>query len=132
MFKSKGFPARAAPLLLGLGAAAIAAGAGQAGSESEPVRCEIRAETSGGMTTLEGVVRADKAVSGSYRFRVKSSGASGSSNIDQGGAFTAAPASPETLGSVMLGSRGARYDASLTVTVNGKKIECSDRVGGAI
>lgn len=132
MFRAKGFPVRAAPLLLSLGAVAIAAGAGEAGSKSEPVSCEIRAETSGGMTTLEGVLRADKAVSGSYRFRVKSSGTSGNSDIDQGGEFTAAPGSRETLGSVMLGSRGARYDASLAVTVNGKTIECSDRVGGAI
>lgn len=130
--KATRFTARTVPLLFGLGAAAIGIGAGHAGTAPGPVRCEIRADLTGGTTSLEGVVHADKAVSGSYRFRVESAGASGRSNIDQGGDFTAGPGNPATLGSIMLDTRGARYDASLTVTVEGKTIECADHIGGAI
>lgn len=126
------FPARTVLLLFGLGAAGIAIGAGHAGTAAGPVRCEIRADSTNGMTSLEGVVHADKAVSGSYQFRVKSSGASGRANLDQGGDFTAGPGNAATLGSITLDTRGARYDASLTVTLNGKTIECADRTGGAI
>lgn len=127
------FPARTVLLLFGLGGAGIAIGAGHAGmAAAGPVRCEIRVDSTDGMTSLEGVVHADKAVSGSYQFRVKSSGASGRSNLDQGGDFTAGPGNPATLGSITLDTRGARYDASLTVTLNGKTIECADRTGGAI
>lgn len=125
------FPARMVPLLFGLGVAGIAVAAGNAGAAAGPVRCEIRADASDGMTSLEGVVHADKAVSGSYRFRVESFGASGRSDIDQGGDFTAEPGRPATLGSVMLDSRGGRYDASLTVTLEGRTIECADPISGA-
>lgn len=130
--KGTRFPARTVLLLFGLGAAGIAIGAGDPGKAAEPVRCEIRAHSTDGRTSLEGVVQADKAVSGSYRLRVKSSGTSGSSNIDQGGDFTAGPGNPATLGTVMLDTLGARFDASLTITVDGKTIECADQTDSAI
>lgn len=121
----------AATLLIAAGAAATTVGAGQAGSSGGPVRCEIQATTSGGMVTLQGVVRADKAVSGSYAFRVESAGGSGSSDISQGGDFSAKAGSPTTLGQVMLGSHGSVYDARLEVTAGGKTYRCDERVGGA-
>jgi len=130
--KGTRFPAGTVLLLFGLGAAGIAIGAGQAGTAAGPVRCEIRVDSTNGTTRLEGVVHADKAVSGSYRLRVNSSGASGRSNIDQGGDFTAGPGNPAMLGSVALDAPGARLDASLTITVNGKTIECADQTHGAI
>lgn len=121
----------AATLLLGAGTAATSVGAGQAGSSSGPVRCEIQATTSGGMVTLQGVVRADKAVSGSYTFRVESAGGSGSSDISQGGDFSARAGDPTTLGQVMLGGNGSIYDARLEVTAGGKTYRCDGRAGGA-
>lgn len=132
--KHRRFAARMAPLLLGLGAAGIAMGASHAGSTNtdEPVACEIQATQADGMIALEGIVRADEAIRGSYRFRVSSAGGSGSSNISQGGRFTAGPDGMTKLGKVMLGNTGAAYDASLEVTSNGVTIECAKRVGGAI
>jgi CsgH protein len=130
--KRKRFAARAAPLLLGLGMAAIAIGAGQAGSTDGPVRCEIQTTSANGMIVLEGVVRADAGVSGSYQFRVVGGGHAGGSNISQGGDFTAGPGGAVTLGKVMLGGSGAVYDASLTVTSNGVTVECTEHVGGPI
>ena len=120
----------AATLLLGAAAAATAVGAGQAGSSDGPVRCEIQAKNAGGMITLQGVVHADKAISGSYTFQVESAGGSGSTDISQGGGFSASPGNAATLGQVMLGGYGSIYDASLEVTAGGKSYRCKERVGG--
>jgi hypothetical protein len=130
--KFKRFPLLAAPALIGLGAAGFAASAGQAGSTVEPVRCEIQATAANGMIALEGILHTDVALTGSYVFKVKSSGGGGSSNIQQGGYFTADPAHPATLGTVMLGNSGGTYNASLEITSNGKTLACSERIGGAI
>lgn len=131
MFSGKRMLVPAATLLLGAGAAAAAAGAGQAGSSGGPIRCEIQASSSGGMTTLQGVVHSDKAVKGTYTFRVASAGGSGSSDISQGGDFSAGPDRAATLGQVMLGGYGSIYDASLQVKAGGKTYSCKERVGGA-
>ena len=131
--RSRRISARALTLFVGLGAAGLAMGAGQAGSASgEPVRCEIQESSMNGMIVLAGVVQADVEVSGSYRFRVVSAGGAGGSNIQQGGDFTAGPDSAVTLGNVMLGGRGATYDATLEIISGGKTVECAERVGGAI
>jgi hypothetical protein len=131
--RTRRISARAVPLLIGLGAAGLAIGAGHAGSASgEPVRCEIQASSTSGMIALAGVVHADVEVSGSYRFRVASAGGAGGSNIQQGGNFTAGPDGAVTLGNVMLGGQGAVYDATLEIISGGKTVECAERVGGAI
>jgi hypothetical protein len=126
------FAIKVMPVLAGLGLTGIVIGSGQADPSTEPVRCEIEATSSSGMISLEGIVEADIAVSGTYEFRVVGSGHGGNSNIRQGGAFTAGPDAAVTLGRVMLGASGAVYDASLEVVSNGKTIECSERVGGTI
>lgn len=117
-----------APLVLGIGAAGLASAGGSA-SATEPTRCEIRAVSAGGMTSLEGLVHAAAPVSGSYSFRIRGGGSAGTSNIQQGGEFYAAPGEPALLGSVSLGGRGARYDASLTVTIGGRTLECHETIG---
>ena len=96
-----------------------------------PVRCEIRATPESGMVSLEALAHADRNVSGTYSFHVESAGRSGGTNIEQGGAFSAAPGKPATLGVVTLGAKGAVYDARLEMTVDGKSIGCAERVGGA-
>ena len=128
---TKRIAARAVPLALGLGLAGFAISAGQAESTDGPVRCEIQANTQNGMVAMQGVVHADVAVSGSYRFRVASAGGGGNSKISQGGAFSAGPDDAVTLGNVMLGGGGS-YDASLEVTSNGETIKCAEWVGGPI
>jgi hypothetical protein len=128
--KLKGIHIAAATVLLGLGAAGFATADGQpeanAGS-SEPIRCEIVASAASGMTALEGVLHTDTPISGSYSFRVVSSGGGGSSNISQGGEFFAGPNEPATLGTVMLGNSGGSYKATLEVIANGKTIACTER-----
>lgn len=132
-----------APLLLGFGALNVADAGGtdpladviaSADTETaaEPFACEIRKSSSGGMTTLEGVVMADDALSGEYRFHVTSSGRAGGTNIQQGGGFTVRSGEEVTLGRVMLGGSAAGYDASLTVTADGTTVECTDDRGGII
>ena len=130
--KNRRFPARTAPLLLGLGLAGAAIGTVQAGSGDEAVRCKIRAGQSNGAITLEGAVHANVTTVGSYRFHVSSVGRSGGTNIQQGGNFHATAEAPATLGRVTLGNAGSIYDASLEITSNGTTTVCSERVGGAI
>ena len=127
----KRLAARALPLLIGLGAAGFAMGAGSASSTPEPLRCEIQVNSANGMVTLQGVVHADTAVSGQYQFKVVKAGGGGSSNIEQGGGFMAGPGNDARLGQVMLGGGGV-YDANLIVTANGVTVTCEERVGGAI
>jgi len=121
----------AAATLLGLGAAGFATADGQPGASTEPLRCEIVQSAAHGMTALEGVLHTDAAISGSYRFRVVSSGGGNSSNITQGGEFSAAPDAPAKLGVVMLGNAGGSYKATLEVIADGKTIACAERKGGA-
>ena len=96
-----------------------------------PVRCEIRATPDGGMVSLEALAHTDRNVSGTYSFHVESAGRTGGTNIEQGGAFSAAPGKPATLGTVTLDAKGTVFDAKLEVTVDGKSIGCAERVGGA-
>jgi hypothetical protein len=124
-------PLAAAPVILGLGVAGFAMADSQSES-TDPVRCEILAAPANGMITLEGVLHTDVALSGSYLFRVTSSGGAGSSNIQQGGMFSAEPDRPATLGTVMLGNSGGTYNASLEIQSNGTTVACSERIGGAI
>ena len=128
------FPAKLAAAAVGFAALGAAAGGGGNATAdapmSGPVRCEIQATSAGGMTTLEGVVHADIAVAGTYSFRVSGGGNGGSSNISQGGPFSAAPGASMPLGQVML-SKGA-YEAILSVSFDGETISCSERIGSAI
>ena len=114
----------AAALAAGLGAAGAAAASGDTDG---PISCEIRKGSVFGMTALEAVVHADEAVSGSYSFTVKGSGG-GSTDIRQGGAFSAGPGAPATLGKVSVGGSAA-YDARLSVEADGLSVECEERFG---
>lgn len=131
----------AVTLLAAIGSASIAVGetasnATQTGTTRAtydgPFHCEIQTSSRNGMITLEGVIQSDIDVNGSYRFRVKNAGRSDGSNIQQGGQFSVRADGTTTLGRVMLGSRGAIYDASLEVTADGETISCDKRVGGNI
>lgn len=126
----KRFSAGMVTLLLGLGAGGIAVNAHQTESDDvasiDPVRCEIQANTSRGMTMLESVFHAEDAVNGTYTFKVVKSGPSGSSNIQQGGSFAADANEAVTLGRVSLGGGNATYDVSLSVNADGTSFSCSD------
>lgn len=123
------FPARAAvPLFLCLGIVGAAVGAVAAESPAVPLRCEIETHLTNGMITLEGVVHASVEVAGSYQLRIVGAGLSGSSDIEQGGEFSAGPDGPVTLGRVMLGGGGS-FDANLELTTDGAAVSCSRRIG---
>jgi len=126
--------------MLGVKIASLVAGLGLTGavigsdhiehSREEPLRCEIQRISPGEMTSLQGVIETDKAVSGTYEFRVVSSGRGGQSNVRQGGAFSATSGGVVKLASIMVGGSGTSFDASLEITLNGKTIECSDSRSG--
>lgn len=127
--------AAATVLTATLAAAGFAGGTGQAGTssaQSGPLSCEIQVTPSGGMLAIAGVVRSDHAVSGGYSFKIAGGGSGGSSNISQGGPFLAAPGEAVTVGSIMVGAAGAKYDLTLEVTANGTKLECRERIGKLI
>ena len=119
-----------APVVLGLGALSVASVAADQ-NDSGSIRCEIHEKTTRAGVALEGVVTSKTAVEGSYRLKVTASGAAGSSDINQSGEFTAGAKTASSLGSVMLGGNGS-YDARLDVTIDGRTIRCSKRVGGTL
>ena len=117
---------------IGVGLTAIAAGAGSAASTNAPFNCAIEATSVGGTLALESTVQSDIALNGSYRFRVQSAARSGSTNLQQGGGFSAMPGSPVALGRIMLGDASAIYDATLEVAAGGTAVTCTKRIGGKI
>ncbi|HSH63740.1 curli-like amyloid fiber formation chaperone CsgH [Methyloceanibacter sp.] len=92
-------------------------------------RCEIRAETYGRGVVLEGLVFADVPITGTYQFRISQRGAGGSSQINQGGEFEAAPDEPASLGTVLIGSGPNGFRATLTVRWRGGTVDCNASTG---
>ncbi|WP_071096968.1 curli-like amyloid fiber formation chaperone CsgH [Mesorhizobium sp. ORS 3428] len=123
--------AASAALLAVIAAGVAGATAGRDGSNSGPLRCEIRETIRGDAILLEPLVYADKSTSGTYSVSVSGGGASGSTNIQQGGAFEAGPGKPASLGQMSLGANGATYDVKLKVTADGTTINCVKQVSGA-
>jgi hypothetical protein len=85
-------------------------------ASSRPV-CDIRAMPTSHGVAISAVLTADAAVSGDYNLVITKSGASGSSDVQQSGAFNAAPGERVTLGETEIGlDRGDRFHAVLTLT----------------
>ncbi len=121
-------PRRGSAILLGLAMATIAAGAGLANSSAPNVtQCGVTATAERGMLALEGTIVSPVALSGEYRFAIRSAGNGGSSNISQGGYFTAAANEATVLGKVMINA-GAHYEVSLDVSAGGQKIACDQDI----
>ena len=126
---SKPFAVAAAALVIGAGAGAGVAVA-TAGPSAEAARCEIVAEKHGAGVSIIGLYHAAKALDGEYTFRVRGAGRSGSTDIAQGGPFSADARRPAEIGQVMLGGAGATYDATLVVRAAGRTWRCDERIGG--
>lgn len=122
-------PSRASSAIaLGLVIAAIAATTGMANSTSaSAVQCGVAKTTQNGMLALEGTLTSPTAVSGEYRFAIQSSGGGGSSNISQGGYFTANANEPTALGRVMVNT-GSSYNLVFDVIANGQKVDCNQEL----
>lgn len=114
-------------IALGLVLAGLAASAGFANSSNGSVQCGIAKTNQQGMLSLEGTILSPVAVSGEYRFAIRSSSNGGSSNISQGGYFTANANEATPLGRVMVNA-GSTYDIEFDVTAGGQKIDCSQDV----
>jgi len=112
--------------LITLGGAAAAANA-TGGGPKTGISCGVRTATEGRMMIVEGVVQSPKAMSGDYRFTLKSSGNGGSTNISQGGPFSTLADSPASLGKAMINA-GSRIDVDFTITSGGQKHDCSGPV----
>ena len=91
---------------------------------NNPVRCEIEASSSRGMTMLQGVVYSNRKTSGTYRFSLTGKGRRGGTNIQQGGEFFVDRGGHSALGVISLGGRASDYNVRLKLRVNGKTITC--------
>jgi len=113
--------------ILALGALALAGAAAHAtGGDSgeNGLACGIATQTDRGMMSVEGIVQSPTALTGEYRFALKSQGSGGTSNISQGGRFSVAPGAPVSLGKVMVNA-GSSIDADFTISADGKQFDCS-------
>lgn len=108
-------------VIAALGVAGFAANASAANPD---FTCGVSTTAKGGMVAIEGRLLSPTPLSGDYRFALKSSGNGGTSNISQGGPFSAAPNSEVLLGNVMLNAN-ARFNVDFTITADGKKFDCS-------
>ena len=106
---------------LGIAGAAANANSSPQGSD---LACGINTVTEHGMLAIEGVLQSPTALSGEYRFALKSQGAGGSTNIRQGGQFSAAAGTALSLGKVMVNA-DADVDIDFVITTNGKQLDCS-------
>jgi len=115
---------------LGLIALLVLGGAGMAanayGAAADGLACGVSTSNANGMLSVEGVLQSPEALTGDYRFALKSQGAGGSSNINQGGQFSATPGMPVSLGKVSVNA-GANIEVDFTITTGGKKYDCSQQ-----
>lgn len=88
------------------------------------IACGVNAVIERGMMKVEGLLQSPTALTGEYKFIFKSTGSGGTTNIRQGGTFTATPDTPVPIGSVMVNA-GSNVDVTLTVTAGGKSYDCS-------
>lgn len=118
---------RSSAIALGLVVATLAASAGFANSAAGGTQCGIATSSQGGMLALEGTILSPVALSGEYRFAIQSSGGGGSSNISQGGYFTANANQATSLGKVLINA-GSNYSIDFDVTAGGQKIDCDQDI----
>ena len=115
---------------LGLGLAALAATGGMANSLSHPAasgECGIVTSVHNGMLVIEGQVSSPVALRGSYELAVQSRSKGGSSNIKQGGEFSAPADRATTIGQVTLNA-DAQYEIDFSISHDGKTIDCSGKL----
>jgi hypothetical protein len=119
--RDKRLIALAIPALLALGIAAPHA-AGEIAQQ--PIQCGIETKSENGMAGFRGRVHVAADVSGTYTLVVGSAGASGRSDISQGGTFSAKAGDEVHLGQVMLSDNG-QYEVDFEVTANGHTYDCN-------
>lgn len=127
------FSTLALTVAAGLLVAGAAAGvAGSASAAGDGVRCEIAVKQRAGSVTLEGFVDSASRISGSYELLVTKTGGGGSSDIQQGGEFSASAGARTPLGTVVLAGDGGAYTAKLKIKWDGKSAVCRESVRGSL
>ena len=111
---------------LALGGAAVAANA-HSNAGSDTISCGVNTITEGRMMSIEGVLQSPEPLTGEYRFSLRSSGSGGSTNINQGGQFSATPDTTVTLGKIMVNA-GSNIEVDFSITTGGKKFDCSQQI----
>jgi len=115
---------RTLPLFFGVGIVAIAASVGMASSDTSALRCDIAEQSQNGMRTIQGSVFSPQDVSGEYRFAIRSASNGNSSNISQGGAFSAPANEAVSVGQMMINA-DARYSVDFSIIVGGQTVPCT-------
>lgn len=110
--------------LVALAALGIAGVAANANTPAHGLACGVSTVDERGMLTVEGVLQSPTALSGDYRFALKSQGGGGSSNVSQGGPFSIAPETRVSLSKVTVNA-GSTLDIDFTVTAGGQEFDCS-------
>jgi hypothetical protein len=119
------------PALAALGVVAAGAGSSESATAAAPLTCEIEVHQAAGGVELQALVSTTRDTSGSYRLSVAKSGGGGSANIKQSGGFDVRGGNSRVVSSVILGGDG-RYTARLSLTAEGRTVECARRIGGAL
>jgi hypothetical protein len=91
------------------------------------LRCELTQRVSGSLVSISGRVFSANPGAGTYQLRIEKSGPSGTSVLNQGGAFTAQPPDASVVGSLTFSvEAGAHYKARLRVRSGDATAECQD------
>lgn len=93
-------------------------------NQTSPIACGVNTVSDRGMMSVEGILQSQTALTGEYRFSLRSQSNGGSSNISQGGGFSADAGATITLGKVMV-SPDSHLNIDFEVSAGGKKYDCS-------
>lgn len=110
--------------VLAVGALALAGAAAHATGNDGDFNCGISTQSERGLMAIEGVLQSPTALSGEYRFALRSNSSGGSTHVSQGGQFSAAAGAPVSLGKVMVNA-GSTIDVDFSVETGGKRFDCS-------
>ena len=95
--------------------------------EPPALRCELTRQVTAGTVSLSGLVFTTDPRSGTYQLRVVKTGPSGSSVLNQGGAFATTPPEASAVGHLTFSVEvGANYTAHLRVASGEISAECED------
>lgn len=91
------------------------------------IECKLKTTRGRGSVQLQAIAVARKGVTGEYRFDVEKIGRAGTSQTSQSGEFSLGAGKEAVLGEVEIGiADDASYEATLTLTANGREASCSE------
>jgi hypothetical protein len=98
-----------------------------------PITCSVLGESQGRGIRFRGRIVSPEGAAGTYLIVIRKSGPSGTSNVSQGGAFTAAAGAETLVGSATLSLEpGADYGVTMQVDADGRSFTCETLSGGTL